>query len=105
MDVAITAARVPTLVLLHARRADILRLADEHGARNIRVFGSVARGESRADSDLDFLVDLAPRRGLLDLGGLLMDLQALLGYRVDVFTPDLLLPRIRAGALAEAVPL
>ena len=64
--------------LLHQKRDDILAIAARHGARNVRVFGSVARGEADEASDVDFLVDLEPGRSLFDLGGLLMDLQALL---------------------------
>ena len=60
--------------LLGARRDEVLRLAAEHGARNVRVFGSVARGEADATSDLDFLIELEPGRNLLDICGLLMDL-------------------------------
>jgi len=69
-----------------ARRAQILQLADRFGARNVRVFGSVARGDAGDASDLDLLVDLDPDRTLMDLGGLLMELQALLGQSVDVAT-------------------
>jgi predicted nucleotidyltransferase len=90
---------------VRARHQQILRLAAHYGAHNLRIFGSVARGEAGPDSDLDLLVDLAPDRTLLDLGGLQMDLQALLGCTVDVFTADLLRPRVRERALREAVPL
>jgi hypothetical protein len=91
--------------LLKAKREEILRIAARHGAVNIRVFGSVARGDARPDSDVDFLVDLEPGRSLLDLGGLLMDLQDLLGRNVDVVTERGLRPRIRDRVLAEAVVL
>ena len=91
--------------LLNQKKTDILRLAEESGARNVRVFGSVVRGEERADSDIDFLVELEPGRSLLDLGGLLMDLQGLLHCDVDVVTVDGLRQRIRQRVLQEAVPL
>ena len=91
--------------LLHRNRDEILKLAATHGARNIRVFGSVARGEADEQSDVDFLVDLEPGRSLLDLGGLLMDMQDLLGCRVDVVTEKGLRPRIRDQVFREAVPL
>jgi hypothetical protein len=91
--------------LLRRNRDEILKLAATHGARNIRVFGSVARGEADEQSDVDFLVDLEPGRSLLDLGGLLMDMQDLLGRRVDVVTEKGLRPRIRDQVFREAVPL
>jgi predicted nucleotidyltransferase len=90
---------------LRNRREEILRVADRYGARRIRVFGSVARGEADERSDIDFLVDLEGGRSLLDLGGLLMDLQSLLGRRVDVVTERGLRQRIRSRVLDEAVPL
>ncbi len=82
-----------------------MRIAARHGATNVRVFGSMARGEAMADSDADFLVDLENGRSLLDLGGLLMDLQALLGRGVDVVTETGLRERVRDRVLREAVPL
>lgn len=91
--------------LLKDRREDILRIARQHGAHNVRIFGSVARGDARPDSDIDVLVDLEPGRSLFDLGGLLIDLQAILGRRVDVVTEKGLRERIRARVLKEAVPL
>ncbi len=91
--------------LLHEKREDILRVASKRGASNIRVFGSVARGEADAKSDIDLLVDLEPGRSLFDLGGLLMDLQDLLGYKVDVVTERGLRERFRARVLQEAIPL
>ena len=91
--------------LLHEKREDILRVASKRGASNIRVFGSVARGEADAKSDIDLLVDLEPGRSIFDLGGLLMDLQDLLGYKVDVVTERGLRERIRARVLQEAIPL
>ncbi|MGA3028738.1 MAG: nucleotidyltransferase family protein [Bryobacteraceae bacterium] len=87
------------------RRDEILGVAARRGARNIRVFGSVARGESDAASDIDFLVDLEPDRSLFDLSGLLMDLEALLQTEVDVVTERGLRARIREKVLREAVPL
>src|SRR3989338_11634321 len=86
-------------------RKEILSLAQKYGAQNVRIFGSVARGEAKEDSDIDVLVDLEAGRSLLDLGGLLMDLQDLLGRRVDVVTAKGLRDRIRSRVLKEAVPL
>ena len=79
-----------------------MRIAQRHGAFNIRVFGSVARGDSDEKSDVDFLVDMESGRSLLDLGGLLFDLQDLLGIPVDVVTENGLRPRIRERILHEA---
>ena len=91
--------------LLREKREDILRIASKRGASNVRVFGSVARGEADAKSDIDLLVDLEPGRSLFDLGGLLMDLQDLLGHNVDVVTERGLRERIRERVLKEAIPL
>lgn len=91
--------------LLQSRRDEILRLAAHYGARNIRIFGSVARGDMRPDSDIDFLVDMEPGRSLFDLGGLLVALQAALGVEVDVVTEKGLRPRIREQVLREAQSL
>jgi predicted nucleotidyltransferase len=91
--------------LLQEKREDILRIAAKRGAFNIRVFGSGARGEADAESDIDLLVDLEPGRSLFDLGGFLMDLQELLNHKVDVVTERGLRARIRDRALKEAVPL
>jgi len=93
----------PPILSLH--RPAILRIARKHGARNIRIFGSVARNEADRDSDIDFLVDMEPGRSLFDLGGLLMDLQELLHCRVDVVTEKGLRERIRNSVLKEAKPL
>jgi uncharacterized protein len=87
------------------KREAILRICAKHGAHNVRVFGSVARGEADGQSDVDFLVDMEPGRTLLDLGGLLIDLRSLLGQNVDVVTERGLKPRIRERVLAEAVAL
>lgn len=91
--------------LLRNKREEILRLAARRGARNVRVFGSVAGGQAGPDSDVDFLVELEPGRSLFDLGGLLMDLQDLLGRPVDVVTEKGLHWYIRDRILKEAVPL
>lgn len=91
--------------ILQKNRPEILRLARLHGARKVRVFGSVARGEADSKSDVDFLVEMEEGRTLFDMGGLLMDLQELLGRRVDVATEKSLKDRIRQRVLKEAVPL
>ena len=90
---------------LQRHRADVLRLAAQYGATDIRVFGSVARGEADESSDIDLLVRMMPGRSVFDIGGLLMDLQDLLGRRVDVVTERGLRPRIRDHVLREAVPI
>ena len=87
------------------QRDEILRLAAKRGARKVRVFGSVVRGEDRPDSDVDFLVEMDPGRTLFDLSGLVLDLKGLLGAPVDVVTEAGLRPRLRDRVLAEAVPL
>jgi uncharacterized protein len=94
-----------TLKELRAHRAAIVAIAGRYGARNLRVFGSVVRGEADAQSDVDFLVELAPGRSVLDLGGLLMDLQEHLHCKVDVMTPAMLKPRVRERVLREAMPV
>jgi predicted nucleotidyltransferase len=87
------------------KRDEILRVAARRGARNVRVFGSVARGDNDEKSDVDFLVDMEPGRTLFDLSGLLLDLESLLHAPVDVVTERGLRPRVRERVLAEAVPL
>jgi len=96
---------VVTLQTLRLRKPEILRLADDCGARNVRVFGSVVWGENREGSDIDFLVDLEPGHTLFDLGRFLMDLTDLLGTPVEVVEAGCLHPYIRDRVLAEAVGL
>jgi predicted nucleotidyltransferase len=91
--------------LLKNKREEILRLATEHGAYNVRIFGSLARGEANEESDVDLLVDMEPGRSLLDHAALLLELEQLLGCNVDVVTVRGLRERIRDRVLEEAVPL
>lgn len=96
---------MPRLADIVARREEILRLAAEHGARNVRVFGSVVRGESGEGSDVDVLVELGEERSLLDHIALKQDLEDLLGVEVDVVTEGGLHRLLRDRILAEAVAL
>lgn len=96
---------VPTLESLRARRAEILDAAVRNGAYAVRVFGSVARGQATSTSDVDFLVEFEDGRSLFDLGGLVVDLEDLLGCSVDVTTPGALRPRMKDRILADAVEL
>ena len=88
--------------LLRAKREDILRIAARHGARDVRMFGSVARGEAREDSDIDLLVEFAPGRTLLDHAALVLELKELLGRKVDVLTEGGLYWLLRRRILKEA---
>ncbi len=88
--------------LLREKREDILRIAARHGARNVRVFGSAARGEAKEDSDIDFLVDFEPGRSLLDHAALTVDLEDLLGRKADVVTEGGLYWLLRRRILKEA---
>ena len=90
---------------LKEKREAILAAATKYGAYNVRVFGSVARGENDSESDVDFLVEMEAERNLFDLGGLLMELQALLDCPVDIVTEKGLRQRIRDRILSEAIPL
>ena len=91
--------------LLKEKREEILRTASKHGARNVRVFGSVARGEDRPDSDVDLLVEVGPDRTPFFPGGLIADLEELLGKKVQVVTQEGLHWYIRERVLEEAVAL
>jgi predicted nucleotidyltransferase len=91
--------------LRHGKRDEILLAAAHRGARNVRVFGSVARGDNDANSDVDFLVEMEPGRTLFDLSGLLLDLESLLHVHVDVVTERGLRPKVRERVLSEALPL
>jgi predicted nucleotidyltransferase len=91
--------------LLKMKREEILRIAAKHGARNVRIFGSVARGESGPKSDLDLLVELEPDRSLFDHAALVEDLEVLLGRKVDVVTENGVYWLLRRRILKEAKPL
>jgi predicted nucleotidyltransferase len=91
--------------LLREKRQEILEIAAKHGAYNVRIFGSVARGEADEKSDVDFLIDAGPKRTPFFPGGMVVDLQNLLGRPVDVVTEKGLRSRIRERVLKEAVPL
>ncbi len=94
-----------TLDDIRAKREAILAVASRHGARNVRLFGSVVRGEDRPDSDLDVLVEFEKGRSLLDLAGFGIDLEDLLGRKVDVVTEGGISPYIEPYIRAEAIPL
>lgn len=91
--------------LLKAHREEILQIAAKHGAYNVRVFGSVARGEASENSDIDFLIDVGENHSRWFPGGLLADLEDLLGCKVDIVTEKGLHLLIRERVLQEAVPL
>ncbi|MBK8869826.1 MAG: nucleotidyltransferase family protein [Elusimicrobia bacterium] len=93
------------LEMLRSRRDAILTLAANRGMKNVRVFGSVARGDDRPDSDIDFLVDVEPGRSLLDLAGWVVDLEENLHTKVDVVTARSVSPYMRTAVLKEAVLL
>lgn len=91
--------------MLASNREAILRLAGAHGAKNVRIFGSAARGETGLESDVDLLVSMEPGRSLLDLVAFWQDAQELLGCRVDVISDGGVSPHLRDRIYAEAVPL
>ncbi len=91
--------------LFRRKRDEILRVAQRHGAYNVRVFGSVARREAGPDSDVDLLVDVGRHRTPFFPGGLVVDLEDLLGCQVEIVSQDALHECIRERVLAEAVPL
>jgi hypothetical protein len=91
--------------LVCQKRDDILRIAEQHGAYNVRLFGSVARGEAGPDSDVDFLIDAGEKVSSWFPGGLVLDLEELLGRRVDVVEEVALRPELRPYVLREARPL
>ncbi len=91
--------------LLTEHRADILRIAEEHGATRVRIFGSFARGTARPDSDLDLLIDIEPGRSLLHIVAIKQDLEDLLGREVHVVTEAAVSPYIRDEVLRSATPL
>jgi len=90
---------------LQRHREAIRRIVESHRTRNARVFGSVLRGEDTEESDLDLLVDPTPETSLFDLGAILMELEQLLGVRVDVVTPNGLPEKFRARVVAQAEPV
>lgn len=91
--------------VLREKREDVLRIAASHGAANVRLFGSLARGEAGPGSDVDILVTLGPGRSLLDIVAIKQDLEDLLGCKVDVVTEAAISPYIRDQALKEAIAL
>jgi predicted nucleotidyltransferase len=91
--------------LLEEKREEIRRIAEKHGAKNVRVFGSRARGEACPDSDLDLLVDTGPETSSWFPAGLVLDLEELLDCRVEVVTEKGLSPYLKERVLQEALPL
>lgn len=90
---------------IQEKRDEICAIAAKHGAYNIRIFGSVVRGEAGPDSDIDFLIDAGPTTSSWFPAGLILDLQKILGRRVEVVTEKALSPFIRDYVLREAIPL
>ncbi len=91
--------------LIRYKRDDILRIAARHGARKVRLFGSMARGEADEESDVDLLVEMEPGRSLMDHAELWLEIEQALGCKVDVVSDRGIKPRFRERVLREAVPL
>jgi len=91
--------------LIREKRDKILSIAAKHGASNVRLFGSVARGEDTPDSDIDLLIDAGPTTSSWFPAGLILDLQEVIGRRVDIVTENGLNPHLRDQVLHEAIPL
>jgi uncharacterized protein len=91
--------------LLNKKREEILKIAAKHGARNVRIFGSVARGEADSKSDVDILVEFIPGSTLLNQSAMIRELESILNINVDVVSDRRLRERIRERVLSEAVPL
>ncbi|MGA3164809.1 MAG: nucleotidyltransferase family protein [Terriglobia bacterium] len=91
--------------LLEEKREEIRRIAKKHGAKNVRIFGSRARGDARPDSDLDLLVDTGPETSPWFPAGLVLDVEEILGCKVEVVTENGLSPYLRERVLREALPL
>jgi len=94
-----------TAQLVRAKREEIQRIAAKHGARNVRVFGSVARGDARPESDVDFLIEAGPVTSSWFPAGLILDLEELLGRHVEVVTEQGLDPLLHERVLREAIPV
>jgi len=93
------------LELLQNKREDIRRIATKHGAYNLRVFGSVARGEARPDSDIDLLIEKGRTTSSWFPAGLVLELEEILGRRIEIVTEKALNPYLRDRVLSEAIPL
>jgi len=91
--------------LLSRKREEVLRIAAKHGAYNVRVFGSVARGDDGPDSDIDLLIEKGPITSSWFPAGLVLEPEEILGHRVEVVTEKALNPYLRDRVLHEAVPL
>jgi predicted nucleotidyltransferase len=101
----ITFFEMPTFEQVVARRAEILRLAEQYKTTNVRVFGSVARREATEESDIDFLISAKPGCTLFDLGGFHADLEDLFRCEIDLVTETGIMPRAKANILKDAVPI
>jgi predicted nucleotidyltransferase len=96
---------MPISTLLREKREEILRIATKHGSRNLRIFGSFARGEDRPDSDIDLLVEMERDRSLLDIIAIKHDLEDLIHRKVDVVTANAISPYLRENILKSALSL
>ena len=94
-----------TAEMIRQKREAIFEIARRYGASEVRLFGSVARGDARESSDIDLIVRFERGRSLLDHGGLVMDLRDLLGTKVDVIDEEAMRPRFRQHVMREAIPL
>ena len=90
---------------LKQKRAEIISIAERNGGRKVRIFGSLARGDSTMDSDVDFLIELEPKRSLLDIIAIKQDLEDLLQRKVDVVTESAVSPYIRKEIVRQAISL
>ncbi len=95
----------PVARRLASQRREIIAVAARYGAHNVRVFGSVVRGDGTSESDIDLLVDMPPRTGILTLGAIAREVERLIGVRADVVPSSALRPELRERILAEAIPL